>query len=73
MNQYFAPCPKGMEYLLVDEIKNLGGAAVHEALAGVHFEAEISIAYRVCLWTLSCTHLMVNVHSPIRPGQRSSP
>jgi 23S rRNA (guanine2445-N2)-methyltransferase / 23S rRNA (guanine2069-N7)-methyltransferase len=59
MNNYFAPCPKGMEYLLVDEIKELGGIQVHEALAGVHFEADLTTAYRVCMWTRLATRVLL--------------
>lgn len=34
----FAPCAKGLEYLLVDELRALGIDSAREALAGVHFE-----------------------------------
>src|SRR3546814_916333 len=33
MNHYFATCPKGMEYLLRDELAALGASDVREALA----------------------------------------
>ncbi len=48
MAAYFATCPKGLEYLLRDELAALGLGA-HEALAGVHFEGDLEAAYRVCL------------------------
>ena len=51
MRDFFASCPKGLEYLLVDELKALGGADVHEALAGVHFRGELGIGYAACLWS----------------------
>ena len=34
VRDFFASCPKGLEYLLVDELKALGASDVHEALAG---------------------------------------
>ena len=51
MRDFFASCPKGLEYLLVDELNALGAADVHEALAGVHFRGELEVAYRACLWS----------------------
>ncbi len=48
MTAFFATCPKGMEYLLRDELAALGAAA-HEALAGVRFEGELRHAYLACL------------------------
>ena len=35
MSHYFATCPKGMEYLLRDELVAIGASDVREALAGV--------------------------------------
>ena len=47
----FATCAKGLEYLLVDELRALGASEVREALAGVHFEGDLAAAYRACLWS----------------------
>ncbi|HET8763811.1 MAG TPA: hypothetical protein VFM52_01180, partial [Rhodanobacter sp.] len=35
MSQWFASCPKGLEYLLRDELVALGAEDVHEALAAL--------------------------------------
>ncbi|TAN06367.1 MAG: bifunctional 23S rRNA (guanine(2069)-N(7))-methyltransferase RlmK/23S rRNA (guanine(2445)-N(2))-methyltransferase RlmL [Rhodanobacteraceae bacterium] len=48
MTAFFATCPKGLEYLLRDELAALGADA-HEALAGVRFTGELEHAYRACL------------------------
>ncbi|MBS0432637.1 MAG: bifunctional 23S rRNA (guanine(2069)-N(7))-methyltransferase RlmK/23S rRNA (guanine(2445)-N(2))-methyltransferase RlmL [Proteobacteria bacterium] len=48
MTAFFATCPKGMEYLLRDELDALGAQA-HEALAGVRFEGTLEHAYLACL------------------------
>jgi 23S rRNA (guanine2445-N2)-methyltransferase / 23S rRNA (guanine2069-N7)-methyltransferase len=45
---FFATCPKGLEYLLRDELAALGAEA-REALAGVRFEGDLACAYRACL------------------------
>ena len=48
MTIFFATCPKGLEYLLRDELIALGVDA-REALAGVRFEGDMERAYRACL------------------------
>ena len=48
MTTLFATCPKGIEYLLRDELAALGVDA-HEALAGVRFDGDLELAYRACL------------------------
>lgn len=48
MSEFFATCPKGLEYLLRDELAALGSEA-HEALAGVRFSGSLEDAYRACL------------------------
>ena len=40
MTDFFATCPKGLEYLLRDELLALGADA-REALAGVRFEGDL--------------------------------
>lgn len=45
---FFTTCPKGMEYLLRDELAALGTDA-HESLAGVRFDGELEHAYLACL------------------------
>ncbi len=47
----FATCPKGLESLLLTELEALGATDLKETVAGVHFEAQLSIAYRICLWS----------------------
>lgn len=59
--RYFATCPKGLEYLLVDELKALGAEGVREALAGVHFEGPLEIAYRACLWSRLASRILLPV------------
>lgn len=49
--EYFATCPKGLESLLLAEIKNLGADTARETVAGVHFEGDDEFLYKVCLWS----------------------
>ena len=59
MRDFFASCPKGLEYLLVDELKALGASEVHEALAGVHFRGELEAGYRACLWSRLASRVLM--------------
>lgn len=47
--RFFASCAKGLEYLLVEELRDLGAGSPREALSGVGFEAEIDVALAVLM------------------------
>ncbi len=47
----FASCPKGLEYLLKDELVALGATDAAEQAAGVQFRGDLATAYRCCLWS----------------------
>ncbi len=59
MSAYFASCPKGLEYLLRDELAALGAGEVREALAGVHFSGTLETAYRACLWSRLASRILL--------------
>ncbi|WP_049623534.1 bifunctional 23S rRNA (guanine(2069)-N(7))-methyltransferase RlmK/23S rRNA (guanine(2445)-N(2))-methyltransferase RlmL [Frateuria defendens] len=59
MKAFFASCPKGLEYLLKDELIALGAADVREALAGVHFAGTLETAYRACLWSRLASRVLL--------------
>ncbi|HET7359252.1 MAG TPA: bifunctional 23S rRNA (guanine(2069)-N(7))-methyltransferase RlmK/23S rRNA (guanine(2445)-N(2))-methyltransferase RlmL [Rhodanobacteraceae bacterium] len=59
MSVFFATCPKGMEYLLRDELRALGAEEAREALAGVHFEGTLETAYRACLWSRLASRILM--------------
>lgn len=61
MPQFFATAPKGLEYLIVDELKALGADSAHEALAGVYFEGDLALAYRVCLWSRLANRILMQL------------
>jgi 23S rRNA (guanine2445-N2)-methyltransferase / 23S rRNA (guanine2069-N7)-methyltransferase len=54
----FAPCAKGLEYLLVDELRDIGASDVREALAGVQFEGNAEVAYRAVLWSRLASRIL---------------
>ncbi|AHX14051.1 50S rRNA methyltransferase [Dyella jiangningensis] len=59
MSAFFATCPKGLEYLLRDELVALGAEDVREALAGVHFAGTLATAYRACLWSRLASRVLM--------------
>ncbi len=61
MPQFFATCPKGLEYLLVDELKSLGASDAHESLSGVHFSGELELGYRACLWSRLASRILLRL------------
>ena len=58
---FFAPCAKGLEYLLVEELRALGALEVHEALAGVHFSGTLETGYRACLWSRLASRVLLRL------------
>ncbi|QAU23130.1 bifunctional 23S rRNA (guanine(2069)-N(7))-methyltransferase RlmK/23S rRNA (guanine(2445)-N(2))-methyltransferase RlmL [Dyella sp. M7H15-1] len=61
MSPFFATCPKGLEYLLRDELIAMGGNDVHEALAGVRFYGTLETAYRACLWSRLASRILLPI------------
>ncbi len=57
----FATTPKGLELLLVDELRSLGAIQPAEKLAGVSFTGDLSIAYKACLWSRLANRILLNL------------
>lgn len=55
---HFAPCPRGVEPVLVEELRGLGAADAHERRGGVEFSADLALAYRACLWTRTAARVL---------------
>ncbi len=47
----FVSCPKGLEYLLEEELKTLGLQVHRVSPQGVYGEGSIDIVYHLCLWS----------------------
>lgn len=47
----FVSCPKGLEYLLEEEMKNTGLEVTQVNPQGVYGHASIAIIYKICLWS----------------------
>ena len=61
MATLFATCPKGLEYLLRDELRALGADDAREALAGAHFSGPLELAYRACLWSRLASRVLLQL------------
>jgi len=47
----FISCPKGLEYLLGDEVKSLGLSVSRISPQGVFGQADLTTLYQLCLWS----------------------
>jgi putative N6-adenine-specific DNA methylase len=57
----FAPCPRGLEEALVDELKELGIAPAHATAGGVHFSATWHDTWRINLHSRIASRVLVRV------------
>ena len=48
-DQFFAPCPRGLETVLEQELAALGASGLFKVDGGVHFAGALNLAYRVNL------------------------
>lgn len=60
---FFATCPKGLESLLLDEVRSLNVASAKETVAGVYFDATLEQGYRFCLWSRLANRVLMPLGS----------
>ena len=63
MLKFFAPCPKGLEGLLFNELTSLNLKNVKETVAGVYFDGEFADGMRACLWSRFASRILLNLQS----------
>lgn len=61
MNTYFAICPRGLEELLADELRGVGGESVRVTAGGVFFEGEWETCYRANLESRIATRILWHI------------
>ena len=49
MENFFAPCPRGLEAMLAQELTALGATGVEATDGGVHFAGSFALCYRANL------------------------
>lgn len=59
MNQYFATCPRGLEALLVNELKNSNAKDIKPTDGGVGFAGELSVCYHANLHSRIATRILM--------------
>lgn len=60
---YFAPCPRGVEALLADELRRLRLAGVRPQRGGVLFRGTIRDAYKTLLWSRLASRVLLSLGS----------
>ncbi|TQV75601.1 bifunctional 23S rRNA (guanine(2069)-N(7))-methyltransferase RlmK/23S rRNA (guanine(2445)-N(2))-methyltransferase RlmL [Aliikangiella marina] len=58
MPHFIASCAKGLEYLLKDELVELGASNVKEGLSLVNFECDWATTYKILLWSRIASRVM---------------
>ncbi|MES2500493.1 MAG: class I SAM-dependent RNA methyltransferase [Pseudomonadota bacterium] len=59
MNQYFATCPRGLEALLVNELKASNAKDIKSTDGGVGFAGELSVCYHANLHSRIATRILM--------------
>lgn len=58
---FFAPCPRGLEALLVDELAKLGARDPAAVPGGVAFRGDLHVCYRTNLWSRLASRVLWRV------------
>ncbi|WP_235937499.1 bifunctional 23S rRNA (guanine(2069)-N(7))-methyltransferase RlmK/23S rRNA (guanine(2445)-N(2))-methyltransferase RlmL [Marinobacter caseinilyticus] len=61
MLMFFVTCPKGLEYLLADELQSFGFEPVRNAPAGVWVQGTLEAGYRACLWSRLANRVILHL------------
>jgi putative N6-adenine-specific DNA methylase len=56
--QFFAPCPRGLEKLLAEELKEIGAADIAPTDGGVGFSGTLALAYRANLYSRFASRIL---------------
>ncbi|MGQ7274629.1 bifunctional 23S rRNA (guanine(2069)-N(7))-methyltransferase RlmK/23S rRNA (guanine(2445)-N(2))-methyltransferase RlmL [Marinobacter sp. V034] len=59
--EFFVSCPKGIEYLLADELTALGLEVLRHAPAGVWAQGSLESGYRACLWSRLANRVILHL------------
>ena len=63
MERFFATCPRGLELLLADELRQLNAGKVHAVGGGVQFAGDFLLCYRVNLTSRIASRILWQVAS----------
>jgi len=60
-HHFFAPCPRGLETVLADELTALGAADIKPIDGGVGFAGDFALCYRANLWSRTAARILWKV------------
>ncbi len=60
---FFATAPKGVEPILVRELKDIGAPGVRQTTAGASFSGPLQLGYRACLWLRTANRVFLALDS----------
>lgn len=60
-HEFFVSCPKGIEYLLADELAAFGLEVLRHAPAGIWAAGSLEEGYRVCLWSRLANRVILHL------------
>jgi len=55
----FVSCPKGLEYLLLEELEALGLQKTKASPQGVYGDGDLALVYKLCLWSRIANRIQV--------------
>lgn len=58
---WFASCPRGLEGLLLEELRQLGAEDLRETVAGCAFAGPLAVAYRAALWSRLANRILLSL------------
>ncbi len=61
VREYFAPCPRGVEKILADEMRAIGVRSLRPLQSGVSFRGKLIDAYRVLLWSRVASRVLLSL------------
>ncbi|RLA49549.1 MAG: bifunctional 23S rRNA (guanine(2069)-N(7))-methyltransferase RlmK/23S rRNA (guanine(2445)-N(2))-methyltransferase RlmL [Gammaproteobacteria bacterium] len=63
LSEYFVSCPRGLEGVLYEELKEMDILNIRETVAGVGFRDSLESAYKVCLWSRLANRVLMPLHT----------
>uniref|UniRef100_A0A0G4HAJ2 THUMP domain-containing protein n=1 Tax=Chromera velia CCMP2878 TaxID=1169474 RepID=A0A0G4HAJ2_9ALVE len=72
--RYFAPCAKGLEGVLEEELRNplIGAKGILPSSRGVSFWGDVETGYRACLWLRSASRVLESLTRGPQPADGPS-
>ncbi len=58
---FFASAAKGLVSVVAEELRALGATELREHPAGVHFNGDLALGYRACLWLRSASRVLLEI------------